>query len=60
VTDGLEDEKPREVQSPEFRNIIAQAGGDIAGGTPEELGSHLQNEITRYTKVIKAGNIKAE
>jgi len=48
------------LKSPEFRNLIAQAGGDVAGGSPEELGIHLQNEITRYTKVIKTGNIKAQ
>ncbi len=48
------------LKTPEFRNLIAQAGGDVAGGTPESLGAHLASEISRYTKVIKAGNIKIE
>lgn len=48
------------LKSPEFRNLIAQAGGDVAGGTPEDLGAHLRSEITRYAKVIAAANIRPE
>ena len=45
---------------PEMRDIIARDGGDLIGSTPDELGAHLRGEITRYAKVIKAGNIVAE
>jgi tripartite-type tricarboxylate transporter receptor subunit TctC len=48
------------MKSAEFRNLIAQAGGDVAGGTPEELGLHLQSEIARYSTVIKTGNIQVQ
>lgn len=48
------------LKTPELRDMIAKDGGDVVGSTPEELGAHLKSEITRYAKVIKAGNIKAE
>ena len=48
------------LKAPEMRDMIAKDGGDVVGSTPEELGSHLKSEVTRYAKVIKAGNIKAE
>jgi hypothetical protein len=43
-----------------MRDTIAKDGGDVVGSTPEELGSHLRSEVTRYAKVIKAGKITAE
>ena len=48
------------MKTPEMRDVIARDGGDVIGSTPEELGAHLQSEVARYSKVIKAGNIKAE
>jgi tripartite-type tricarboxylate transporter receptor subunit TctC len=48
------------MKSAEIRDVIAKDGGDLVGSTPEELGAHLKSEVARYSKVIKAGNIKAE
>jgi tripartite-type tricarboxylate transporter receptor subunit TctC len=48
------------LKSAEIREFIAKDGGDVVASTPDELGSHLRNEISRYAKVIKAGNIKPE
>ena len=48
------------LKSPELRDVITRDGSEIVASTPEELGAHLRNEIARYAKVIKAGNITAE
>ncbi len=48
------------LRAPEMRDTIARDGGDVVGSTPEVLGAHLRSEVTRYAKVIKAGNITAE
>ena len=48
------------LKTAEIRDVIARDGGDVVGSTPEELGAHLKSEVARYSKVIKAGNIKAE
>jgi tripartite-type tricarboxylate transporter receptor subunit TctC len=48
------------LKAPEVRDVITKDGSEIIASTPEELGAHLRNEIARYAKVIKAGNITAE
>jgi tripartite-type tricarboxylate transporter receptor subunit TctC len=48
------------LKAPEMRDFILRDGGDVVASTPEELGTHLRNEIARYAKVIKAGNIKLD
>ena len=48
------------LKSPEIRDFIAREGGELVASTPEELGNHLAREITRYAKVIKAGNIRVD
>ena len=48
------------LRTPELRDVITRDGSEIIASTPEELGSHLRNEIARYARVIKAGNITAE
>jgi tripartite-type tricarboxylate transporter receptor subunit TctC len=48
------------LKSPEVRDFIVRDGGDIIAGGPEEFGNHFRNEIARYAKVIRAGNIKGE
>jgi tripartite-type tricarboxylate transporter receptor subunit TctC len=48
------------LRSPELRDVITKDGSDIVASSPEALGVHLRNEIARYAKVIKAGNITAE
>lgn len=41
----------------DVRAFFLREGLDPVGGSPEELGTHLKQEIERYAKVIKAGNI---
>jgi tripartite-type tricarboxylate transporter receptor subunit TctC len=48
------------MKTPEVRDVVARDGGDVVGSTPEVLGAHLKSEVARYSKVIKAANIKAE
>jgi len=48
------------LKTPELRDVITKDGSEIVASTPDELGGHLRNEIARYAKVIKAGNITAE
>lgn len=42
------------------RKRLLEMGAEPAPGTPEQLGQHLQQEIDKWGKVIRAGNIKAE
>lgn len=42
------------LQMPDVRERIAKLGGDLVGGTPQELAVFLKSEIDKWTKVIPA------
>jgi tripartite-type tricarboxylate transporter receptor subunit TctC len=45
---------------PETRSYLAAQGVDVLATTPEQFGSFLQSEFTKWQKVIRATGIKAE
>ncbi|HKA44849.1 MAG TPA: tripartite tricarboxylate transporter substrate binding protein [Burkholderiales bacterium] len=48
------------VKAPDVREFITKEGGDPVGSSPEELAKYFRQEIDKYAKIIKAGNITAE
>jgi tripartite-type tricarboxylate transporter receptor subunit TctC len=48
------------LSNEEVRTFFRREGLDPVAGSPEELTAHLQKEIDRYAKVIKAGNITVQ
>ncbi len=47
-------------KAPETVDFLATQGLDAATSTPEQLMAYLQAEITKWGRVVKAANIKAE
>ena len=45
---------------PEVRDKLAEQGIETSGSTPEALATLVRNEIAKWAKVIKDGNIKPE
>jgi tripartite-type tricarboxylate transporter receptor subunit TctC len=50
----------RLLQLPDVRERLGALGGEIVGGTPKEFAEHIQREIPRWAKVIKAAGIQLE
>lgn len=48
------------LHAPKVRELLAGAGAEAAGNTPEELARFLQSEMTKWGKVVKAADIKVE
>ena len=48
------------LQDPDIRQRISGVGFDVAGTTPEAFRAQVQEEVTRWARVIKAANIKIE
>jgi tripartite-type tricarboxylate transporter receptor subunit TctC len=48
------------VQSPKVKQRLEEAGLRIVGGPPERLGEQIASESTRWAKVVKDNNIKAD
>jgi tripartite-type tricarboxylate transporter receptor subunit TctC len=45
---------------PEVKERFAALGVSSLGGTPEEFSAFIREDLAKWTKVIKDGNIKAE
>lgn len=48
------------LETKAVRALFEQDALTAVGGTPEELGAHLQREIARYAEVIRKGNITVQ
>jgi len=54
----LQKEVARVVQTAEVKERFAQMGLEPVGGSSEELGQRVANDIAKWTAVAKAANIK--
>lgn len=50
----------RVLADPEVKRRLAQEGAHVAGGSPEDLRRHVQNEIAKWAKVVKTAAIKVD
>jgi len=48
------------IDSAEFRKQLEPEGLAVSGGAPAELESYVRNETTRWTKIVKENNVKAD
>jgi tripartite-type tricarboxylate transporter receptor subunit TctC len=48
------------LQQPDVRAKLAAQGIEVSGGTPEALHAEVLSELDKWTKVIRAANIKQE
>ncbi len=60
IVDRLHGELVRTLNSPDVRERLQGLGADPVGNTPEQYAEFMQNEIAKWTKVIRAAGIKGE
>ena len=60
IIDRLHAEIVRALNSPDVRERLQGLGADPVGNTPEQYTVFMQNEIAKWTKVIRAAGIKGE
>lgn len=58
IIDRLNGEMVRALKNPDLREKLLAVGAEPAGTTPEEYTAHVQNEIGKWGKVIRAAGIK--
>jgi tripartite-type tricarboxylate transporter receptor subunit TctC len=56
----LRDEVAASLREPEVRDRMLALGIEPVGNTPEELARVLKDDLDRWTRVIRAANVKAE
>lgn len=60
IIDRLHSEIVRGLKSPDLSARLKDLGADPGGTTPEQTLVYVQNEISKWAKVIKAAGIKGE
>jgi tripartite-type tricarboxylate transporter receptor subunit TctC len=60
IVQRLVAETHKVLSDPEVKQRMASAGMDAASSTPEEMAETVRRDQTKWTKVIKAANIKLE
>jgi tripartite-type tricarboxylate transporter receptor subunit TctC len=48
------------LQQPDFKEQIAGMGADVVGSTPAQFAAFMKSESSKWGKVIREANIKAE
>jgi tripartite-type tricarboxylate transporter receptor subunit TctC len=48
------------LQSTEIKERLAADGSTVVASTPAELKSHLERDVAKWQKVVKAANIRLE
>ena len=60
IIDRLNKEVNAVLLDPELKSKMREQGIEIQGSTPEAVSAYLDNEITKWAKVIKEGKIAQE
>ena len=43
-----------------MREYLAQQGAEAVGNTPEEFAKHIENELAKWARAVKAAGVKPE
>ena len=60
IIDKIHAEVVKALNAPDVREKLVAMGSDPVGSTPEEFSAFIQQEHTRWGKVIRENNIRAE
>ncbi len=60
IIDRLNREIVRALNSQDLKERLQNLGADPVGSSPEQYTAYIQNEIVKWTKVIRAAGIKGE
>lgn len=60
VVDRLNREVNEALKSSDVEKLLAADGLEPAGGSPQELGAILREEIARWSRVVKQAGLKLE
>jgi tripartite-type tricarboxylate transporter receptor subunit TctC len=59
IVSRLSSEITKVARQTDVRERLVLEGATVVGGTPQDAIAHIELEIVRWTKVVKAAGIKA-
>jgi tripartite-type tricarboxylate transporter receptor subunit TctC len=60
VVTKLNREVNRILALPDVREKLEQAGAEDGGGTPEQFGEFVRQELAKYARIVKDGGVKLD
>jgi len=57
IIDRLNDAMNQALRHPEMKQVLDTIGVELVGGTPEQFGEIIRNDIAKYGRVIKEANL---
>ena len=60
IVRALNQDLLKALATPAMIEAFNAQGNEVAGGTPAEFAAFIKSEMTKYAKVVKAANIRAE
>ncbi len=60
VVTRLQGEAVKVLATAEIRELFVQAGLEIVGSTPEQLGALLRSDVEKFVKIARIANIRAD
>jgi len=60
IADKLREETTRFLNSPEMKKRVAEQGGEVSTGTPEEFSRFVADEKAKFARLVKEHNIKID
>jgi tripartite-type tricarboxylate transporter receptor subunit TctC len=60
IIDKINSEVNALLRTPEMRKRLADFGGEVGGGTPEDFGRFMAGETARYADIVKASGAKVD
>ncbi|MDH4390885.1 MAG: tripartite tricarboxylate transporter substrate binding protein [Aquabacterium sp.] len=60
VTQRLSSEMQKIIQSPEFRQRMADIGAEPVGNTPEQMARQIKDETEKFAKLVKEAKVVIE
>ena len=60
IVDRMNAEGQKAARAPDFVKRMTELGYEIVGGTPEQMGAMIQDEIRRWGPIVKASGAKVD
>jgi tripartite-type tricarboxylate transporter receptor subunit TctC len=60
IIDTLNKAANEALKDPQLRELMLSQGNEIGGGSPADFAALIKSEATKWSAVVKAGNIKPE
>jgi tripartite-type tricarboxylate transporter receptor subunit TctC len=48
------------IAQPAIRAKFAEIGAQATGGTPEQFGAYIREDLAKWTRIVKEANVKVE